>query len=582
MTEDLLRINSLQCEIHALRLENEAFRNGEKYKKLRRDYEMVIRGKDRRIRELEIQIAADSVRHKNLREQWFKDNELWLKEYFKELDKKNRQIEELRDRLVADGIAEGKRAADLIDRFQEEIEKRDQEIKELEVELAHARALLSHDGNNTGLPTSQTPIGKKKRIPNTRVRTGRKKGGQYGHEKHVLEVPAEEEITETVHHRPKADEVCPKCECRSYEYTGEYEDRFEFGFRVIPTKVRHRFHECRCRHCGTLYHTEVEPNLKGDCQYDANVQATILSLLNTTNAAINKVPPFLRAMTNDELRPCEGYVAKVQKRTAKNLVSFREDLTRLMITRELLYWDDTVIMIMTERACLRFYGDEEIAIFFAHGSKDMTGLDEDGILNLLTKKTKVMHDHNKVNYNKKYIFTNVECLIHLLRDLQKNADDTEHTEMKELKELITEMMKKRNDLKEEGRKKFGKKKKDEIREKVMEILDRAEQTNEEYRNRYFKKPEKTLINRVRKHYDNYFMWLDDFGIPTTNNLAERSLRPVKSHMKISGQFESVARADDYAIIRTYIETCRRNGINEIEALIRACNGNPYTVEEIFG
>lgn len=74
----------------------------------------------------------------------------------------------------------------------------------------------------------------------------------------------------------------------------------------------------------------------------------------------------------------------------------------------------------------------------------------------------------------------------------------------------------------------------------------------------------------------------DFALPTTNNLSERSLRQVKSKMKISGQFESEGRADDYALIRTYIETCRRNGINEIEALIRACNGHPYTVEEIFG
>ena len=65
-------------------------------------------------------------------------------------------------------------------------------------------------------------------------------------------------------------------------------------------------------------------------------------------------------------------------------------------------------------------------------------------------------------------------------------------------------------------------------------------------------------------------------------LSERSLRPVKSKMKISGQFESEERAGDYAILRTYIETCRRNGINEIEALIRACNNNPYTVKEIFG
>ena len=52
-------------------------------------------------------------------------------------------------------------------------------------------------------------------------------------------------------------------------------------------------------------------------------------------------------------------------------------------------------------------------------------------------------------------------------------------------------------------------------------------------------------------------------------------------MKISGQFESEAAADNHALNRTYIETCRRNGINEIDALQRLCEGNPYTVAEIF-
>ena len=36
-----------------------------------------------------------------------------------------------------------------------------------------------------------------------------------------------------------------------------------------------------------------------------------------------------------------------------------------------------------------------------------------------------------------------------------------------------------------------------------------------------------------------------------------------------------------AIIKTYIETCRRNHINEIDALKRLCSGNPYKVSEIF-
>ena len=81
--------------------------------------------------------------------------------------------------------------------------------------------------------------------------------------------------------------------------------------------------------------------------------------------------------------------------------------------------------------------------------------------------------------------------------------------------------------------------------------------------------------------DNYFAWMKDFSLPATNNLSERGLRGVKSHEKISGQFESVGAARYHAAIKTYTETCRKNGINEFEALKRLCAGSPYTVQEIF-
>ena len=47
-------------------------------------------------------------------------------------------------------------------RYQESLSEKDAVIKELQNRLAHAEALLNHDGSNTGTPTSQTPINKSK------------------------------------------------------------------------------------------------------------------------------------------------------------------------------------------------------------------------------------------------------------------------------------------------------------------------------------------------------------------------------------------------------------------------------------
>ena len=77
------------------------------------------------------------------------------------------------------------------------------------------------------------------------------------------------------------------------------------------------------------------------------------------------------------------------------------------------------------------------------------------------------------------------------------------------------------------------------------------------------------------------MWVYDFTLPTTNNISESGLRMTKTKQKASGQFLNEKTAAEFAAVRTYTETCRKNGVNEFEALKRLMQGNPYTVEEIL-
>ena len=100
-------------------------------------------------------------------------------------------------------------------------------------------------------------------------------------------------------------------------------------------------------------------------------------------------------------------------------------------------------------------------------------------------------------------------------------------------------------------------------------------------NSYFSQKENALLNRLQTYRANYTEWIRDFSVPTTNNLSERSLRFVKCKDKISGQFLSVAYAKHFAAIRTYIETCFRNGVNAFQALLRLTQNNPYTLQELF-
>lgn len=486
-------------------------------------------------------------------------------------------ISSLRHSLKAAQKSKDKQQAD----YEEALAQKDAVIKELENRLAHELALKNHDGTNTGTPTSQTPIGKKKVIPNSRRNTGKKKGGQPGHEKHILTPPEDSSVTETVEHGGGSGFACPDCGSENFSPTGESEIKYEYDVEIKVVRREHVYYYYRCLDCGTQFRSAIEPCLKEKCQYGSMVQAIALSLLDTVNAPVNKTGMFLAGLTAGGLAPCDGYISKLQNRAGQALVRFCEDLRLLMLTRTLLYWDDTVIMIHTARACFRFYGDETIAYYTAHLHKDMESLDDDSVLSFLTADTKIMHDHNKVNYNDKYSFDNIECNQHLQRDCQKNSSDTCHKWSGDLKEHISRTIKDRKDAIDSGASEFDAAYIKKFNKKLDKILKSGWKENLKDPGNYGAHFEETLLKRIEEYRRNYFLWVEDFTLPTTNNLSERGLRGIKSHMKISGQFESEKAAQNFARIKTYIETCRRNNINEIHALQRLCEGNPYTVEETF-
>ena len=464
------------------------------------------------------------------------------------------------------------------EKVKEEIINKDEIIKKQEYEIARLKALLNMDGTNHGIPTSQTPIHKEKVIPNTREKTNKQKGGQVGHPKHKLEKFKDDEVTECIEH---SLEICPCCNSSAIETTGEVKEKDELDYKIVVEKKRHKFIEYKCIECGKKFHQEIPNNLKEDNQYGPQVQALELTLMNQGNVTINKAQKITKGLTDGEIDLSEGYIAKLQKRASNNLSNFMDEMKVEIIKQPILHWDDTVIMIDTKRSCLRFYGTEKLAMYKAHAQKDKAGLDEDGILNVLSNETVVEHDHNKVNYNDDYYFKNAECNVHLIRDLKKVIDNLNHTWAKKLIELITKMNKKRKWLLKKGEEEFSQEELNKFEDKFEKIMLEANKENEYETQKYYVDKEATLILRILDYKNEYFLWIYDFEVPFENNLSERGLRGAKSKQKASGQFLSVESASWYATIKTYIETCNRNNVNIYNALVMLCLGQPYTLEEIL-
>ena len=61
-------------------------------------------------------------------------------------------------------------------------------------------------------------------------------------------------------------------------------------------------------------------------------------------------------------------------------------------------------------------------------------------------------------------------------------------------------------------------------------------------------------------------FLHDPAVPFTNNQAERDGRMMKVKQKISGGFRCDASAADFAVIRSFISTAKKQGWDIMQAL----------------
>jgi len=86
---------------------------------------------------------------------------------------------------------------------------------------------------------------------------------------------------------------------------------------------------------------------------------------------------------------------------------------------------------------------------------------------------------------------------------------------------------------------------------------------------------KNLLDRLQDFKASVLLFMVNFNVPFTNNLPEQDIRMCKLKAKISGSFRSSSGAKDFATIRSYISTAKKQGQNVLDALMQAFCGNPF-------
>lgn len=506
--------------------------------------------------------------------------------YKKEEEKR---IAELVDKAVTKAVADVKKI------YEEEINKLNNEISKLQ-------SRLNIDSTNSNIPTTKNKIGKRV-IQNNREKSDKNIGGQLNHKAHKLNYFKEEEITETVEHKL---ERCPDCGGELNTVNTVISDIIDV--KVTVTKTRNLINNYKCKNCNKA--VTANSQLPRGVSYGENLNAISLNLLDGCNVSYSKVEKYIIGLTNGEAKMSQGYFAKLRTRAAKKLEPFIKELKEKILTLPNVHWDDTTIKLgldansdtvdneeikneesknkeskkpkKTKEGIIRFYGDDDYALIIAHKDKSKEGVNEDGILPNLPSTCTCMHDHVLLNYNDSYSFKNAECNTHILRYLKGVKENiVEHTWQDKMSDLLKELRAEKEKNIENKIYEFNEEYIKEAYQKYKNIIELGYKENSELVDyHYYKKDELNLISRLDKFIDNHLMFIKDFSVNFSNNTAERGIRQVKRKVCVSGLFKNLSRAEEYATILSYTETCYRHGVNRMDALRRLFANNPYTISEL--
>lgn len=83
-----------------------------------------------------------------------------------------------------------------------------------------------------------------------------------------------------------------------------------------------------------------------------------------------------------------------------------------------------------------------------------------------------------------------------------------------------------------------------------------------------------LLLRLRRYADAMLLFVSDPAVPFTNNLGERAIRMPKAKQKMAGSFRTLLGAQNFCVIRSCLDTLRKQGHGILAVLRRAFAGNP--------
>jgi len=418
-------------------------------------------------------------------------------------------------------------------------------IEVLERELV--RYKTRKDSSNSSMPPSKDE-NKPPRTSSLREKSGRKAGGQPGREGKTLEMT--ETPDKIIEHRAC---FCPECGKDVSDLPFEI-----FGKRQvidIPTikqiVTEHRVYRCKCT-CGKIVESDFPVGVDTAVRYGKNIE-TLIGYLS-----VRQYLPFkrLQEMLKDifSVQISEGGLHCLLNRLASKGIDAYEMIRRRVLHGKVIGTDETGIKIDGKKHWFWTWQNKRATFIATSTNRGTITIDEN--MSGISREAVLVHDCWKAHFQTP-VKAHQLCTAHLERETKYLEERYKVAWPVRFRAMLRQAHKLKKQLTPADY--YYTSHPRDLLERELDIL-LSEPLDPKHKEMI------AFQKRIIKYRDHVFTFLYHPDVPPDNNGSERAIRNVKVKQKISGQFKILSAAENFAILRSIIDTAIKNNQNVLQAL----------------
>ena len=441
------------------------------------------------------------------------------------------------------------------------------EKKQLRARVAQLEAQLRANSGNSSKPPSTDGLATAN-PKSLRTKSGRRPGGQDGHEGRTLDQVAQP--NETVRHEP---DPCGRCGSDLQDASQVRVSRRQV-FDIPPVKVHVTEHQVitrRCR-CGRLCSGTGPAGVLAATQYGPNALAIMIYLYMGQFLSKKRTAQALSELFGTPVST--GTVGTAAGRAAADLQEFTRHVTARIIAAPVVHFDETGLRVQGKLRWLHSASTDRYCLLLCDRHRGVQAMNTMGVLPTFTGTA--VHDA-WAPYDTYTQAGHALCGAHLLRELQAVrdhhatttdpaawcwADQVTHALLDLLAATTAHPDTPVQDTRIQAQS-----------QRITHALLAATHPDGPLGAKH-----RALARRIKRRLPDYLKFAHDPAVPFTNNAAEREIRMAKIKQKVSGNLRSLKGAEHFATLRSYIQTTAKHGITMFNSLTRLTSRNPWLPE----